>query len=360
MSFAYKASIKIDHTKVPNTDQTNFPIGVIGTYAGVAGAPDLRTAGNGGQVRNSNGYDIQFFSDAALTTRIPAEREYYNASTGQVVFWVQKTLLTASDVTIYIAFGDSTISTDPNSDATYGKNPTWRTEFKAVYHLPDGTTEDYSDSTSNANNLTRTGSTSPTGVTGQIDGAANFATANTDYAQCSESSSLQFGTGSLSVSFWTKWTINGNQYLTLFYNTSSKGFRIQRSGTGMNIRLQDGTSVKTSTATGAVNDGNWHLINAVYDTSAKLVHMYKDGTEATPAVDTTGLGSLTDANGKLTLANLDNITTGASVAIDEARLYGGVTSADWVTTSYNNQNSPSTFYTMGVQTPTGNTSGFFF
>ena len=84
MSFSYKASITIDHTKVPNTDQSGFPVLVSGTYDGTGSEPDLRSAGNGGNVQNANGYDIYFYSDSALTTRLPAERVVYNASSGFV------------------------------------------------------------------------------------------------------------------------------------------------------------------------------------------------------------------------------------------------------------------------------------
>src|SRR5674476_1687799 len=148
-SFGYKASITIDHTLVPNTDQTDFPILVSGTYTGAGGIPDLRTVGNGGKVQNANGYDIYFYSDSALTTRIPAERELYNASTGQIVFWVKSTVTTATNKVIYIGYGDSGISTDPNTDGTYGKTNVWDANYKGVWHLPNGTTLTADDSTGN-------------------------------------------------------------------------------------------------------------------------------------------------------------------------------------------------------------------
>src|SRR5689334_23170379 len=53
-----RRTVVIDHTKVPNTDQTNFPLLFSGTYTYLA------TTGNGGGVTNSNGYDIIFTSDA--------------------------------------------------------------------------------------------------------------------------------------------------------------------------------------------------------------------------------------------------------------------------------------------------------
>lgn len=67
--YASRRAVTIDHTKVPNTDQTNFPMLFSGTY------PYLATSGNGGGVTNSNGYDIIFTSDAAGASLLPFEQE---------------------------------------------------------------------------------------------------------------------------------------------------------------------------------------------------------------------------------------------------------------------------------------------
>src|SRR5947209_815261 len=52
--YGYSRTITIDHNKVPNTDQTSFPVLISGTYAYLA------TVSNGGRVVSSNGYDIVF------------------------------------------------------------------------------------------------------------------------------------------------------------------------------------------------------------------------------------------------------------------------------------------------------------
>src|SRR5687768_9845668 len=60
--YSYRRTITIDRTKVPNTDQTNFPMLITGTFSYLA------TAANGGNVQNSSGFDIIFTSDAAGST----------------------------------------------------------------------------------------------------------------------------------------------------------------------------------------------------------------------------------------------------------------------------------------------------
>ena len=76
--YTYSRSITVDHTKVPNTDQTNFPVLISGTYSYLA------TVANGGRVQNSNGYDIIFTSDSGCATKLSHEVETYSASTGAV------------------------------------------------------------------------------------------------------------------------------------------------------------------------------------------------------------------------------------------------------------------------------------
>src|ERR1051325_4558354 len=76
--YAYRRTITIDHTKVPNTDQTNFPVLISGTYSYLA------TTTNGGNVQNANGYDVIFASDAAGTTKLNHEVETYTAANGAV------------------------------------------------------------------------------------------------------------------------------------------------------------------------------------------------------------------------------------------------------------------------------------
>jgi hypothetical protein len=58
--YAYRRTITIDHTKVPNTNESNFPVLISGTYSYLA------TVSTGGNVQNANGYDVIFTSDTGL------------------------------------------------------------------------------------------------------------------------------------------------------------------------------------------------------------------------------------------------------------------------------------------------------
>lgn len=188
--YTYRRSVTIYHTKVPDTDQTNFPMLFSGTYAYLA------TTSNGGGVTNANGYDIIFTSDAAGTSTIPYERESFNATTGAVIFWVQvPTLSHTSDTTIYLFYGNSSVTTDQSN-----KNGTWDSGYKGVWHLPNGSTLSANDSTSNANSGTVNNATA---TNGQIDGGAAFSGSNQDIQLGAATGDLDL-TGTMTLEVWAK------------------------------------------------------------------------------------------------------------------------------------------------------------
>ena len=161
-AFNYYRSITIDHTKVPNTDQSNFPVLVSGTYT------YLKTIGNGGLVANASGYDVGFYNNSDCSGKMAWETETYTAATGVVNYWVK--VATASHTTntvFYMCYGNSGITTDQSSATSV-----WDSNYKGVWHLPNGTSLTANDSTINANNGAKNGT--PSATAGQIGGAANF------------------------------------------------------------------------------------------------------------------------------------------------------------------------------------------
>src|SRR5216684_1564246 len=127
--YVFRRAITIDHTKVPNTDQTNFPVLISGTYSYLA------TASNGGDVTSSSGYDIVFTSDSAGTTVLPFEQESYSPSTGAVNYWVNVASLShVTDTVVYIFYGNGSVTTDQSNKAAV-----WDANYKGVWHLANGT-----------------------------------------------------------------------------------------------------------------------------------------------------------------------------------------------------------------------------
>lgn len=347
MAFAHTAILTIDKTKCGSVDSSNFPVLVFGTYAGAAGAPDFRTVANGGYMQSANAYDLQFFTDSGKTSRIAAERVYYNASTGQIeVHFKAGTLSVSANTIIYAGYSDSGISTDPNSDATYGKTSVWDSNYKAVYHLGDGSTVSLSDSTSNAYTLTNSNSTPA--ATGQIKGGVTF-DGTTHRYRLSNSSLAITADSSITISFW-------QNFLSSNYSGSQSSFSIGGSDNPHRIQLHgpwsDGNlywDYGDSTAGGRVStsyasyDDMWSLVSCVFDAPSDLHRIYVNGSAAasstnsfSPGTTQTGLDI-----GSWSVIDFFTITT-----MDEFRVSTVARSASWHTAEYNNQSSPSTFYTF--------------
>src|SRR5208283_4824361 len=156
--YSFQRAIAIDHTKVPNTDQVNFPF-LFNTTD-----PAFATTANGGHVTSSTGNDIFFSTDPNGLTKLDHELEEYNPVTGQVVAWIRiPTLSHTTDTVLYVFYGNASITTPQ-------QNPTgvWDSNYMGVWHVANnGGQLSLADSTSNANNATNNGAIS---TAGKIDG----------------------------------------------------------------------------------------------------------------------------------------------------------------------------------------------
>jgi hypothetical protein len=324
LAFSYYRAITIDKTKVPNTDQTDFPVLVSGTYT------YLKTTGNGGDVTNANGYDIGFYSDSALTTKLKWETIKYVATTGQVIYRVKvPTVATATNTVIYIAYGDSGISTDQSDPSnTYDSN------YVGVWNLPDGTTLSALDSTSNNGDGTITGCTAISTMVG--DGGASF-NGTTDKIVVPDSSPLDLaGTGNCTWSFQIIPTASAAAK-ELLQKESGGGWAIYIDTNKIWYYIGGGGSATTTLTNGVL-----YWITVVKDTTT--MRFYLNGsTDGTAAVG----ASISATTLDLGIGNNAAGSNGFDGSLGNIKISNVGRSADWITTEYNNESSPSTFYSIG-------------
>lgn len=350
MAYSYYRSITIDYTKCGTANSTDFPVLVSFTDL------NFRTVANGGNVQNSNGYDIAFYSDVALTTKLFWETEKYVSTTGECIFWVKvPTLSATTDTVIYVAYGDASITTFQSS-----VTPVWSNNFQGVYHLANGTTLNLADSTSLGNNGTNNGATA---TTGQIDGCANFVLASSQYINTGISSIT--GTAGMTASAWINTTSLNTaqpQQIIAKWGLSSKTFQLRINELNTNcfsFSISDGTTANGTsiTATGAVAN-TWQYVVGVFDNPNDLMTLYLNGVSIGTATYTGSFGgSAFMSIGRMNYASGNFWYFGGK--IDEPRIAYTPRSSSWVLSEYNNQNSPSTFYTLGSETLATSTSNFF-
>ncbi len=353
MAYSWYRSVTIDHTKCGSSSSANFPALFSGTYT------YLKTVGNGGLVTNASGYDIAFYADSAGVSLLDFELVNYDATTGTVEFWVRIPSLSNSvDTVIYLFYANPTISTYQGNT-----NGTWNSNFKLVYHLPDGTTLTAVDSTSGGRNGTLVNT--PTATTGQIDGAGNFVKASSQLIK--NVASTPVSTFPVTMSCWAR--ISNTTYangefralLALDELTANPdaGFLLyteniagdHRFGVYTNHGANTYTILKTVTF-----DTSWHQYFAVY-TDSSTYSFYIDGVmqtglssfgvpgSANPTPDSVSVGAR--------IFNTTSIAGPWEGDLDEAHFLNVALGADWILSEYNNQFNPSTFYTVGAATPVG-------
>jgi RHS repeat-associated protein len=324
-AYSYVRTIAIDHTKVPNTDQTNFPFLFNTTN------PTFATIANGGQVANSNGYDIVFTSDSAGQNILNYEVEQYNPVTGQVVAWVSiPTLSHASDTLVYVFYGNPSITTSQ-------QNPSgvWDSNFNAVYHLKTTSTgTSVADSTANGNSgiAGNNGIALPTEGTGVFGaGAGSFNGSQGIYLP-------SFAISTFTVSAWIFPTISGDTGAFLAGPIGAMEAR-QRGDNTLDLVDEDVVDMGASSSLLTMNA--WNHVAISYDgaTASLFINGAPSGTNSISQSFGSGNYYIGEAqNGENFIGN-----------IDQLKLSTSVRSSDWIATEYNNQNSPSAFYSVSTE-----------
>jgi hypothetical protein len=336
MAFSYYKTITVNNGQVSGT-QSGFPMLVSFTDT------DLKTVGNGGFVQNSNGYDIGFYSDIGLTTKLNWETELYTATTGVVVYWVNVSSITDGTV-IYMAFGNTSITTDQSN-----KTAVWDSSYVAVYHVPDGSTLNSTDSTSNALNA---GSASATASVGKIDGGALF-DGTTNYFNIS--TSALFNPTTITASAWVKLNGAPPNYGNIMSKDYNAGWRWRIDTTTSVVHVFDRGGTNNVASSGSIADATWTYV--AFTGTASGISIYING-----AADTTNAGAAwghgSSANDFLIGVDKVGNTEFFKGTLDELRVSSTNRTAGWITTEYNNQSTPSSFYTVGTKTSVGGFIGF--
>ena len=337
----YRVKVTIDSGEV-DADLTDFPV-----YVDLSDLP----AGFFTHVK-SDGSDIRV-TKTDETTEVAREVVTITtgSSIGELHFKATGTLSSSSDTDYYIYYGNSSAS-EPAEDATYGRENVWNSDYQGVWHLqedPSGSAPQMLESTSNDRDGTSSGSmTTGDSVAVQIEKGLDFDGSN-DYVSASS-----FGNSSssnLTISCWFRPdSVTADQFLVDESNITSYGgglsFRIT-SGGKLRFWQQDATDAlvesSTSISTSVITYGV-----GTYDGSNSRVYLggYLDNTAATTALSPRNAANPQIGHSSLLGGYFDG-------DMDEVRILSVANTATWISTEYNNQNSPSTFYTTGAEETNG-------
>jgi hypothetical protein len=366
-TFGYRKLITIDRTKVgatgtATTTLSNYPVLINVTD------PDLKF-GSGGYIQNANGYDIIFrgLNDAVCggaannPCTLSHQIEEYVPSSGKLVAWVKlpsvNTNAASSNTAFYIYFGNSSITSSLEQATSV-----WDSNFQAVWHMADNAA---SYNVAQSTSVTTIGNgvlydgintinTSTRAATGLISGALSF-NGTSNYIAQTNTTAIS-NPQNITLSAWIQTgTASGHKVM---------GFEGSRTGTASanwDRMLYIGTDGKayagccygttgfTAVSTGALNDSGWHYLVAQINDTGNMLRIYIDGTlnnstsVGAPCENKTGYWRM--GSYKLGWTNGTDGYYGGNM--DEVRISNAIRSSDWIKTDYNNQSSPSTFYSIG-------------
>ncbi len=332
--YEFRKTVTIDNTKVcGNSTLSNFPILISVTDN------DLRTLANGGKVLNANGYDI-VFTDSDGNTILEHQIEKYTASSGLFVAWVKiPSLPHNADKTIYMYFGKTGVTANPSSTGV------WSNSYNAVWHFNNS----INDHSGNNNNGSNSGSTNNN--SGKIAEARSFNGSN-QFISVANSSSLNITGNAITMSAWVKvpqnsqdapfvvkgTTMNQEQYMLGIQNGSNRYVNRRVTTSGGHFRYDANT----------LPNDTWAYVVTVYDgakASNPRLFTYVNGSLV---ASENANGTINSTTGGLNIGKrLGSDNRYLQGSIDELRLANVVRSIDWICTEYNNQNAPSTFYSIG-------------
>jgi len=139
----------------------------------------------------------------------------------------------------------------------------------------------------------------------------------TEWITVPQDSSLEFGSGGMSVSLWVKTTdANASLIEKGADNANVAGWKLVQTGGLLYWFCRDGTNTVSVTAAEIV-DNEWH--HCVVTRLGTSVYLYLDGILI--GTNAGALGSLDNAGRAVTIANVIAHTFGLTGAIDSVRIY---------------------------------------
>ncbi|HEX3030996.1 MAG TPA: DUF2341 domain-containing protein, partial [Bacillota bacterium] len=326
----YYKKITIDHTKVSNTDQTNFPV-----LISLTGLSHI----------NTDGSDVRFTAGDGVT-ELPREIDSYSG--GSLTAWVKVPSLSATvDTVVYMYYGDPSL-TEPEANSAYGKNSVWDSNFKVVYHMNNASAATVSDSTANGQTgLKAVGGS--TEISGAIGKAQSFD--GIDDVISMPQKSL---TGPTTFQGIIKRNVTGTRQHILSNNLPGVGTNQRLFINGDNARYDMFNGAPTQTqnlvvGTTVLGTTDYYYMTGVYDGSS--VNIYVNGQLETSKTVYAPPDNI-DSNYFIGAYQTGSGTYGEFVNgnIDEVRMSDTARSADWIRTEYTNQSNPGAFYAVGTET----------
>ncbi|MFC1647242.1 DUF2341 domain-containing protein [Patescibacteria group bacterium] len=291
-------------------------------------------------------------------TELPREVVSYDSSakSGQLHFKYSGILSNTKDTDVYIYYGNKTAS-DYSESATYGAQNVWNSNYVGVWHLEEPDSSLRYDSTSNNNDLIQS-DLSLDNDTGVIGLGKEYSISRDLYIDDSSLSSNFPGksgqtTTSFSASFWydPTWTEDRDMGKE---SSSGDGWFFYGSGADDAIfSYYSSTSqldTQSSVSSIFVIGGYWNYVVGVKNKDKNIDYIYTNG--ALEGSETGRSGNVDATSAAFRIGGTDVSPADGGYPMDEVRVTNTPLTSTWISTVYNNQYSPSVYYSSAHYDPT--------
>lgn len=325
--------IDIVDAKVTGT-HTDFPLLV------AMQADWLKSTANGGTVARDDAFDVHFSADQAGQTALAYELERYNEMTGVFIAWIKIPSLSAA-TTLYMHYGDTSLTTDPTQPAQV-----WTNGFASVLHMAGG-----SDSTANTTptGFALTGVAGQIGVGRQFDGSTSYA----DLTSLAAVDNIFAGGGT--VEAWVKPATAGENDFGRVFDKNEWGLYLDDGNINDSISFfhfdaGGGSSSGTwLTPASSITYNVWQHVAVTYDkdSDANDPAIYVNGNALVVTESEIPVGPMDSDGGDILYAgNRAGSDRTLDGVMDELRINSTARSVAWIQTEVANQTDPSMFFTV--------------
>jgi len=329
---AHVATITIDHTKVPG-DLTDY-VGLIvpDASAGYSALYALCLEG-GGDIRLFKSDDTTELAREIVTFSVSAE-------TGEIHYKYSGTLSSSVDTDIHV-YADGS-SSDYAVGATYGRNNVW-SDYAGVFHQ-DSVVDSSGNGDATAVSITNNS------TNGKIGDGAGY---NGSGSRLDVGTNRQTPDG-YTLSSWVKTSATSNQMLFssafgsgnsnfmwyLFYYNASGTMRLQGLGVDGN------TTDYLTSAGGSISFSTFTYVAVTHNLVNQKIYLNGALRDTGSTVSFSGINNIV----RKTYIGAYSVNNGFVLngSMDESRICTLPRSADCLETEFNNQNSPSTFYSVAA------------
>ncbi|MHA2302812.1 MAG: LamG-like jellyroll fold domain-containing protein, partial [Candidatus Thorarchaeota archaeon] len=306
----------------------------------------------------ADGDDILFIQNGIIVAHeVQSFDQNYDASNGRLIAWAKVNLSSTVDTTITMYYGNPLVG--PQERPT----EVWSDDYLGVWHLeetPTGALHEIDDSTSYENDGTAEGATlGYAGKTNAKVGSGLSFDEVDDLIRMNDSASLDSMAASGTFQLWILWdnAADGDWQSIMVSSNAFTG----APNDGYEWAVQDdgdyyyypwrGDGSCYNLASNPFTNQQWHHLAVTMDYSTRTVSSYLDGNPISFVV-VNCLAFWTQ------IASSDDILWGGHPlqanryfdgVFDEIRASSTVRSEEWLSTEFANQNSPSTFYSVGSE-----------